>query len=130
MVPEHIARGVAEDERHFYEHALSGLWGEEQKARAEELGLEGIAEFRLERSKFWLVQDLITGRVIERLHWAPRDRCATCGREVKHYQVTAKKVQAVEHDFYEGGPRCPNGKLRPSDIERVVGNANDMEGLL
>lgn len=130
MVPEHIARHVANNEKLSYEYALSGTYGEDRRREAEGLGLEGIVEYRVERPKFWLVQDLITGRVIERLFPAPDARCATCGRDVKHYRVTAKKSQAIEHDFYDGGVRCPNGKLRPDAVERVVGNANEGEGLL
>jgi hypothetical protein len=72
MVTERIAFQVAADERYCYEHTLSGAYGEEQKKRAEVLGLRGIAYAMAEHGsgrKFrWLVFDLVTGERFRRHH--------------------------------------------------------------
>jgi hypothetical protein len=71
LVDEGIARKVAEDEKRFIEHALEGVWGEAQKARAEKLGLRGIVEYRVEKGSGkklgWQVEDLCTGEKFFRL---------------------------------------------------------------
>lgn len=61
MVDEVTAHRVAESEQDSYEAALSGIYGEELKARAEALGVRGIAEAVHETRKGWEVRDLITG---------------------------------------------------------------------
>jgi hypothetical protein len=79
MVPEDLARRVAEEEKKFIQHALEGAWGEEQKQRAERLGLRGIVEMRIERRDHWEVEDLCTGEKFKRffpeklrkLGWTP-----------------------------------------------------------
>ena len=60
MVPEDIAHDVAIEESAAYERALSGEDGAEDKARAERLGLHGIAEQRTEYAECWVIEDLIT----------------------------------------------------------------------
>lgn len=65
-VNREIALAVASEEIADYERTISGAYGEEQKARAEKLGLAGIVECRIERSKHWRVLDLITGEVFDR----------------------------------------------------------------
>jgi hypothetical protein len=123
MVPEHTARGVAEDERRAYEAALTGFYGEAEQEKAKQLGLAGIVEYRTEKAKYWLVEDLITGRVVERLFWAPADRCKKCGQDVQQYQVTKKKRKSIMHTVAPGINRqCPGGELRPHDVEREVGH--------
>jgi hypothetical protein len=61
MVPEHIARQVAKEEKEAYERLLTGIYGEADKATAEKLGLKGIVEERFETKKGWDVTDVLTG---------------------------------------------------------------------
>jgi len=72
QVSEDIALQVAKDERTDYERALEGVYGEEQKKRAETLGLSGIVYAMKEEGsgrKFrWHVWDLITDEESRRLH--------------------------------------------------------------
>lgn len=62
-VGERIARSVVDDEIFNRNAALDGIYGDEKKAEAEQLGLSGIVEARMEapRGKGWDVLDLITG---------------------------------------------------------------------
>lgn len=72
LVHGDIARRVAAEEKDAIEHALSGAWGEEEKKRAETLGLSGSAYVMFENGsgrKFrWHVWDLITDEETLRLH--------------------------------------------------------------
>jgi hypothetical protein len=73
MVDSCTASKVAKDEKEFYEYALSGTWGEKEKARAEAEGLKGIAEWVLQekrqnRQNGFVVRDLITGEE----YWRPQ----------------------------------------------------------
>lgn len=72
QVPEHIALQVVRDEQTSYRHALEGAYGEEQQARAKELGLSGIVYVMYEqgsgRNFRWHVLDLITEEEILRHH--------------------------------------------------------------
>jgi hypothetical protein len=72
LVHGDIARKVAAEEKDAIEHALSGAWGEDEKKRAETLGLSGIAYVMFENGagrKFrWHVWDLITDEETRRLH--------------------------------------------------------------
>jgi len=61
LVFQHTAEQVAASEQRCYQDALDGIYGEKLKARAERLGLRGIAEHFKETRKGWLVTDLITG---------------------------------------------------------------------
>jgi hypothetical protein len=61
MVPERIARRVAAQELDAYEHALTGVYGVEERERAEREGLMGISELLVETRKGWQVTDLCTG---------------------------------------------------------------------
>jgi hypothetical protein len=75
MVDGRTASKVAKDEKEFYEYALSGTWGEKEKARAEVEGLKGIAEWVMEekrqnRQNGFVVRDLITGDE----YWRPQRR--------------------------------------------------------
>ncbi len=65
-VSPEIALRVALDEARCYEHALSGVYGEETQTKARALGLLGIAECLVETRKAWHVLDLITGEVYDR----------------------------------------------------------------
>ena len=70
-VNEAIALRVAAEERENYEVALSGMWGDAERARAEALGLAGIVytlheEGRGKRFR-WVQIDLITGTTHRRL---------------------------------------------------------------
>ena len=71
LIDEATARRAANAEKEFIEHALSGAWGEEQKARAARLGLRGIVEYRVEQGSGkklgWDVLDLCTGERFFRL---------------------------------------------------------------
>ncbi len=72
MVHDHIALQVARDERESYEHALTGMWGEAEKKRAEILGLRGTAYVMAEKGSGknfrWLIQDLVTSELLRRHH--------------------------------------------------------------
>jgi hypothetical protein len=63
-VPDPIALQVAQEEKDDYQSAMEGIYGPEQKRRAEILGLRGIAYVMAEkgsgRNFRWLVYDLIT----------------------------------------------------------------------
>lgn len=63
MVGSRIALQVAQEEEQFIQHALEGVWGDEQKLRAEVLGLSGIVMNRKEVRGGWEVIDVITGDV-------------------------------------------------------------------
>lgn len=65
-VPEETAMKVAADEKKAYERTLTGVYGEEERAKAEKEGLLGIAEEVVERRKHWDVRDLITGETYTR----------------------------------------------------------------
>lgn len=71
LVHGRIAVGVARDEIRGIEVALEGFWGEAQKARAERLGLRGIAELKREQGSGkkhgWDILDLCTGERLFRL---------------------------------------------------------------
>lgn len=67
LVPRDVAERVAHEEKRFVEHALSGAWGERNKAMAERLGLRGIVELRTERRDHWEILDLCTGERFKRL---------------------------------------------------------------
>lgn len=70
MVHDHIALQVARDEKTDYERALEGVYGEEQKKRAEVLGLRGTAYAMAEkgsgRNFRWLIYDLVTGEYLRK----------------------------------------------------------------
>ena len=66
MVGEAIALRVAEQEKGMIQAYLDGFHGDEEKARAERLGLSGIVEERHERAVGWQVRDLITGETFVR----------------------------------------------------------------
>lgn len=81
MVDAATANRVAVEEREFIKHALEGVWGEEQKARAEKLGLDFIAYAMVERRDGWYVEDLITGK----FHfWPFKADCPTCHQRHVH----------------------------------------------
>ena len=67
MVPENIARLVAEQEERQYRDILEGMTGEDSAAEAAALGLHGIAQFKMEHKGGWLIMDLITGS----MEWSP-----------------------------------------------------------
>lgn len=84
QVSEAIALRVAEEERVSREHALSGAYGAEHRARAESLGLgpqpdrdgvrRGLAEEVVEHRDHWLVRDLPTGELYARPFSTSNDR--------------------------------------------------------
>lgn len=71
LVDMTTALRVAAEEAEAIQAALDGAWGEEQKARAERLGLRGIAEDKREQGSGkkhgWDVLDLCTGERFFRL---------------------------------------------------------------
>lgn len=62
MVDHDTAERVAQEERTAYERALTGIYGEEDKLKAETMGLNGIAEAVTERRGGFDVIDMITGQ--------------------------------------------------------------------
>jgi hypothetical protein len=94
------AHRVADEEREFIEHALEGFWGDEQKARAENLGLDFIAFTMTETRTGWEIEDLITSK---RHFWPFTAACPTC---------KAKRVE------------CQRGQLTPH-YQRLYGECQD-----
>ena len=72
LVHDTVALKVAEEEARAYEHALSGSWGEDEKKRAETLGLNDIVYAMFEKGSGrqfrWHVWDLITNVETRRHH--------------------------------------------------------------
>lgn len=66
MVDEDTAQRVANEELRAFSVALSGGYGEKEKALAETVGLAGIAEAIVERRNGWDVRDLLTDATIRR----------------------------------------------------------------
>jgi hypothetical protein len=68
QVPIRTAVMVALEERQAIKHNLDGIYGEERRKKAEELGLKGIVEARREgpKKRGWDVLDLITGERFDR----------------------------------------------------------------
>ena len=99
-VDEEIARKVAEEEKHFIEHALSGVWGPAEKARAEKLGLRGIVEMRTERRDHWEVLDLCTGERFKR-----------------HFPEKIRKMGYQAYDSLENWEKKLIAENPPEDIE-------------
>jgi hypothetical protein len=67
MVSEQQAYRVAYEERAAFEHCKTGVYGASLQARAQRLGLSGIAERRIEHGGGWLVIDLVTGDEVLRV---------------------------------------------------------------
>lgn len=63
---EGLALRVAQQEREAFETALKGIYGLEEKAKAELMGLDGIVEHRQEGRRCWLVHDLLTDQQFKR----------------------------------------------------------------
>lgn len=75
LVDEITAHRVAKQEKHFYEHALEGVWGETEQKKAQERGLDFIAFEMVERPKGWEIHDLITGK---EHFWPFKAQCPFC----------------------------------------------------
>lgn len=61
MVNAQTAAMVAHDEKEGHARALEGIYGDDEKAKAEKDSLLGLAEQVTERADAWIVLDLITG---------------------------------------------------------------------
>jgi len=61
QVPRDTAVRVAITEWLWHDRALGGVYGREAQRKAEEKGVGGIAEARVELRTSWAVLDLITG---------------------------------------------------------------------
>lgn len=61
MVTESVALRVMADETFARNAALEGVFGEEERRRAQTLGLSGIVERLTDRDEGWDVEDLLTG---------------------------------------------------------------------
>jgi hypothetical protein len=66
LVPEHIARRLAEEEKIAFQRYLSGVYGEEGVTKAQKEGLVGIADVYTEKRDHWIVEDLITREVYKK----------------------------------------------------------------
>lgn len=66
MVDERTALRVAMEERGAYPYAFQGITGLTDQEIAKTKGLDGIVECRVEQPGFWVVTDMITGRVYRR----------------------------------------------------------------
>ena len=105
LVSQAIAERVAADEVDFYRAVLEGVYGPDEVARAQQLGLDGIVEERVERHDGELVRDVITGRESFRLRreWAESSkrwaaRVATARRRFS----AARRVDTIDET---GGAR-------------------------
>jgi hypothetical protein len=74
---EKLARRIAGQERDHYEHALTGLYGDEMRATAEARGLDLIVFLMIERPRGWAVEDFITGK---KTWWPHKAKCRHCGK--------------------------------------------------
>jgi len=95
QVSEAIARKVAMEEKQFIEHALSGVWGNDEKKRAKALGLDLISFEMVERPKGWEVYDLITGK---QYWWPHTAQCPHC----KTKKVTCRRGKLESHYVRSG----------------------------
>ena len=114
-VREELARHVARQERIAYEQALSGAWGEEERARAETLGLDGIVYELWEEGsgkKFrWLQRDLITDRLTRRLDdatlraqgWVPFEGLPAWARTLVLPEGTPLRARDIERSRFRVG---------------------------
>lgn len=84
---------VAAEEREHYGCTMEGVFGPEQKARAERLGLTGIAFSRLERRSEWIIEDQITNERTTR----PFDRKVK-RRYAKHPTAGRVEVELLGED--------------------------------
>lgn len=76
MVDEFTARRVLSQEIGAHAAHAEGWYGDEGKAEAEQKGLSGIVEFKIEHGKGWVVYDLITGAWrIRRSNQGPLEPC-------------------------------------------------------
>jgi hypothetical protein len=66
MIDGALAVRIAVEERRVYEKSLEGRYGEENKAKAERLGLRGIVEKWTEYSNKWIIVDTLTDEKCER----------------------------------------------------------------
>ncbi len=104
MVPEETARRVALQEKDCYDAHLQGIYGPEEKAKAEAKGLDGIVQSQTERGSKLYCEDLITGRksvrfdckvkdlrvgdrIIRAVHFGVIERC---GIEIAHITSATK----------------------------------------
>ena len=111
MVHGEIARKVAVEEKDAYEQALSGFWGEDEKKRAETLGLDGLAYVMFEegsgREFRWHVWDLITDKETRKLHQNELHRLGFYRFEHLPQTIQARIVQPgcrypdYDRDFYK-----------------------------
>lgn len=108
MVPERIARHVAQEEFSSYWRAAE--WTDDpDHARAKDLGVAGIVEHRTERANGWEVLDLITDAVTFRPFAARELRehvahCPAC------YRAPERKIEVL----------CVNGRTLKKQWERQV----------
>jgi hypothetical protein len=100
MVDERTAVQVAAEEKHFYEMALTGAFGEEDQTKAKTLGLLGIAEARHERPKGWDVLDLITQERFFRPFKAQCPKCLTKNVECRSGKLLWHRFK---HSIYDCG---------------------------
>jgi hypothetical protein len=111
MVHDNIALKVAKEEAWAHEQALTGIWGEDEKKRAETLGLDGIAYVMFEKGSGrqfrWHVWDLITNVETRRLHQNELHRLGYYRFEHLQQTVQARLVQPgcrypdYDREFYK-----------------------------
>ena len=90
------ASGVVDDERHGHKAALEGAYGPERKAQAEQDGLDGIVEERIEKADCWVIIDMITGRQFVRMfpaHESIKKRLARAFRLRAKYRLEVEESQ-------------------------------------
>jgi len=109
MVDEATARRVAAQEQDAIEAFLDGSCGEENRTKAEKLGLDGIVWSSLEIRRVLVTEDLITGAVIkhpirndqEATHRAGRDRIAEIYREIAQIEAeSAARIESLRSELH------------------------------
>lgn len=89
LVPIGTCVHEAVDEKEAHARCLTGVFGEENKAKAEKLGLKGICFARWQKGKKVFRYDLITGETFEepkRMSWDDKDHLR-CLRKTKEYGI-------------------------------------------
>ena len=124
LVDEATAQRVAKEERESYEHALTGIVGDAEKARAEKLGLRGIVQWKQEKGsgkkQGWDVVDLVTGEnlwqlcaeALYKLGWRSYHDLDAYGRSL------VDQVQPADFEDYKKGWYKIEALIRKAHVYR------------
>jgi len=126
QVPQAIAERVAGEELDGFRMTLAGVYGEAAVARAQQLGVEGIAEERRERGDGWEIRDLISDRrffrIVRRIE-SDRQWLARVERARRQYRSSGRIVQAIDRQAARAAAdrAFDRGVVRGQTIARKAG---------